>query len=78
MGGDWIDTAGWNDDGDVPAPSIPPPGQRQVAVVCCPACQSLDVARYSTAASTSYWRCAGCADTWKLPATVGRDRAYLF
>lgn len=78
QGDDWIDIGDWNDD-EPRRPPAPPPiaGQRLVPVVCCPACQSLQISHYSTKADVSYWRCGTCAEAWKLPAGVGRDRAYL-
>lgn len=79
-GGDgepWIDAGNWSDDDlPPPAPAIVP-GQRQVTVICCPTCGSVNVARYATARGVSYWRCASCVDGWKLPEGAGRERGYL-
>jgi ribosomal protein L37AE/L43A len=65
----WADLGGWNsaDRGGLP------PGRREVVVVCCPRCASLDVRRYASKQEIAYWSCDGCQHSWKEPVVVGTD-----
>jgi ribosomal protein L37AE/L43A len=72
----WDSAADWNGDpmgGRRSEPTPVPSSRKNVEVVCCPHCQSVDVKKrdWRAGQAWAFWLCGGCGGSWKEPADVG-------